>query len=300
MSKFQGYTTRACGHFSMVSDGDRYFPIVVWKLLPDKVGCFTVNRTIESSIVSEDITFKHVVIQLNSQGKRQFVFVSVYGLVKVKDPAFLNPVDGMLNVGICPLLIFVPHPSKFICAQYTEQFERKETPVVKRRKRSWRAGTCGKLKRRSRTYLGWLVDSPMSDAFLVMSVTKAQLEDSFMGKFADNPFQESCKNPLFVILDPFWDPCIAYVDSFAPVQHYVVSKDNVKMLHKATNVTACKILLKRQKFTLIRVLSELPSQLVVVESMMDVGDCPVKKYVWEEKNLFGKSHLKTQTYFLGF
>ena len=276
---FRGLNNGGRGHTAMVFHHNRWHLVLVWRLEIDSLVCFVVNRTPNGTNKS------HYLVEQKFDligEETEFVFVSLYGFDSnlVTDPAFLNEKDGKLNVGIRPSSMFIPAPPSLARGE-TPEPRREKIGRRKRSKRGGCRGTSSKRSRQARNVPDWLRGTPVPQNFLVIYVTKKQMEESFLSLFAKQPFRNSMGQELYVMQDPFWRP-MKDTGHFAPAPHYMVSKADVEKLNGASNSICRKLLATRREFYLIRVNASMPIRLILWQaSDLEVTSRQVREYQFD-------------------
>jgi hypothetical protein len=94
------------GHSVMVFCDGEWSLVLIWKLQRNLLIGFVVELCSSTEL---SLTEKNLDLSITETVVK---FVSVYGLYddRIKDPAFLNPIDGKLNIGKRPTSFPVPIP----------------------------------------------------------------------------------------------------------------------------------------------------------------------------------------------
>ncbi len=264
------------GHTALVYNKGRWTLFLVWKLTPTSLHGYMVNRKSIEAMEEDNQYLVESKLDLTGSSDTLFTFVSVYGWGgQLRDPAFLNPIDGMLNVGERPSSMWLPYPTIYGGREPS-------VPMLasgeggKKRRRGTRGGDRGKKAKRG-TAPSWLRRDDHAQPFLVIYLTREAMEKSPLHSLSLQDFTDTADCPLFLLPDPYWRKPKTNA-FFVPIKHYLLSKSQVASMNQGSNSKFRKLSLKFPSVELLRVISTLPLRFMLLESYEDLVERPTSVY----------------------
>ena len=104
---YQGLNNGCRGHAAMIYKDGKWRLHFVWRLSTQSTHGWDAWYLTNTRVRLDEMLHEF------DKGDIIFKFVSVWGLLDVHDPAYLNKTDGCLNAGIRPTAVWLPPPKKY-------------------------------------------------------------------------------------------------------------------------------------------------------------------------------------------